>query len=369
MSNPVTRASTASRWMFCPEAAWLEQNYPDSDGDEAREGTAAHEMAELVLNNVVSSPDELVDRVDENGVVMSGEMVPHVQMYVDYVRSHGGECWIEEPISIECRQNKPVTGKCDGAAFVYNPATGELFIDDFKYGFGQIDVLENWQLIIYALGIYEKKLIDSGIKKITMSIIQPRGYHQDGPIRTWTITQDQLIGYYNILRTAVDLVYSDDRQFVTGSHCRRCKVLADCAMAKAASMNAVDVIGDTLPTTDTPEQIANLLVTLERASESAKHMLDAVIARAEAMILEGKVIPGRAMMPGTGNRKFINNDEAIALGSIYGVKMTDDNIITPSEAERRGFDKNLMKTIATSPSTAPRLVKFDASIQADQEFK
>jgi len=201
-----------------------------------------------------------------------------------------------------------------------------------------------------------------------MSIIQPRGYHQDGPIRSWTITIEEAKQYNAQMHKAVKSIYSDDRQYVTGSHCRHCKVLADCTAAKAASMNAVDVIGNALPNTSTPEQIATLLITLERASESAKHMLDAVIARAEAMILSGQQIPGRTMAPGTGKRKFINEQEAATLGMIYGIKMTSEKLITPSEAERRGFDKTMMKSITVSPSTAPRLIKHDASLKADEVF-
>ena len=99
MVTPVTRASAASRWVPCPEAAWLEQQYPDITSDEAREGTASHNMSELVLTGQFTI-EELVDRPASNGTIMTGEMVDHVQMYVDHVQSRGVGYWVEESISI-----------------------------------------------------------------------------------------------------------------------------------------------------------------------------------------------------------------------------------------------------------------------------
>ena len=78
--SPITRPSTAIRWVPCPVAAWLEQQYPDAEGDAAREGTAAHEMGECVLTGIVSTAGELVNRIATNGTVFVPEMVPAVEL-------------------------------------------------------------------------------------------------------------------------------------------------------------------------------------------------------------------------------------------------------------------------------------------------
>lgn len=376
MLKPILRASTSIRWMFCPESAWLEQQHPDVENEEAREGTAAHQMAENVLTGIVSSPEELVDRQALNGVIMSGEMVPHVQMYVDHVQSRGVDYWVEKSISIPVNQSdpdNPVTGKTDGATFNFDQSTGILYIDDFKYGFGLVEVFENWQFLIYAIGV-ANDLISKGhtITSIVMSVIQPRGYHHLGPIRTWTITIDQLVQFGLDLRTGVDNVNSPDRKCVTGSWCRRCKHMSFCNAAKAAGMNAIDVAFTSIPDTDTPEQISALLETLDRAFESIKHTRDAVTARAEIMITQhGIKIPGHGVKPGTGKRKFRNDTDAKAYSSAFGVSLTDEKLCTPLEAERRaknapGFNIDL---IAFTPSTAPKLVKIDAATLANEVFK
>lgn len=366
MTTPVTRASAASRWMNCPEAAWLEQLYPDIESEEAREGTAAHEMAELVLNGTVTLPEELVDRAASNGVIMTAEMIDPVQMYVDHVRSHNVGYWVEESISIEVRDGT-VTGRCDGAAFCFDTNTGVLYIDDFKYGYGPVEIFENWQQIIYGIGMYLK--IGNAVKAVTMSIIQPRGYHHDGSIRSWTITIDQLNEYFKTLVNGVTAVISPDRKCISGSWCRYCKVLSFCPAAKAAGMNAVDVTYAALPDTDTPEQIAALMDTLTRASNAIKHTMSAINARAEAMIQNGQPIPGYVFTPGTGKTKFIDEQQAIDTAACFGVDITEQKTVTPAEAKRRGLPESVYKDLTTIPSTAPRLIKSDVTTQADKVFK
>lgn len=369
MVTPVTRASAASRWVPCPEAAWLEQQYPDVTSDEAREGTAAHEMAELVLTGQFLI-EELVNRQAKNGVMMVGEMIDHVQMYVDHIQSRGVGYWVEESISIPMLNNyQPVTGICDGAGFGFDQATGTLYIDDFKYGHGPVEVFENWQLLIYAIGI-ANKIITGGhsVLSIQMTIVQPRGYHHQGSIREWLISSDTLNDYLMKLRAAVDRVYSQDRQCHSGGHCRYCKVHAFCATRKAASMNAVDVIMSSLPDTDTPEQVAALLNMLKHASDTVKHTYSAIEARAEAMIAGGQPIPGYGFEPGTGKTKWKNKEQAVATCACFGVDIIDDGVCTPAEGKRRGVPQTVYDDLTTIPSTAPRLVKRDASILADKVF-
>jgi len=366
MTDPITRASGAARWINCPVAPWLEPQYPNEDGEAAREGTAAHEMAELVLTGK-HTIEEIIDRQASNGVMMVDEMVPAVQMYVDHIQSEGVPYWIEESILIESPSMPGrVPGRCDGATFNYDDATGMLGVKDFKYGFRPVEVFEWWSGIVYAIGIRQK--IDRPIRGVKFTIIQPRGYHHDGPIRSWTITEDQLIGYTNHLIERMKAVHDPNRQCVTGGHCRDCKHMVDCAAAKAASMNAIDVIMSEIPHTTTPDQIAVLLDTLKRASDTVKHIHDAITARGEAMILDGHPIPGYSYEPGKGKTKFINEEQAIATAACFGVDITEVKTVTPAEAKRRKLPDAVYKSLTTIPSTAPRLVKRDASTQADKVF-
>lgn len=358
MNAPVMRASAALRWVNCPEAAWLEPQYPDNEGEAAREGTAAHEMAELVLTGKFTI-EELVNRQASNGVIMIDEMVEHVLMYVEHVQSRGVAFWVEESILIEnpAIMAGKVTGRCDGAAFAFDDTSGMLYIDDFKYGMGLVEIFENWQQLVYAIGMNQK--IDRVVKNITMSIIQPRGHHHDGHIRSWTITEAELIRYTKILVERVNAVMSPDRQCHTGMHCRYCKAHAFCAPAIAAGWNAVDVTMNALPDTTTPEQVAVLIDELTHASKTIKHLLDAVNGRGEKMILGGQPVPGYSVLPGKGNTAFINEDEAIATAKCFGVDITKTATVTPAEAKRRKLPDAVYESLTYRPSTSPRLVKMN----------
>lgn len=355
--------------MHCPESAWLEPLYPDYEGIEAREGIAAHEMGECVLTNIISLPEELVDRTANNGFVYTPEMVPAVELYVEHVRSHGGGYWVEESIRLEYPgiMHDVINGRCDGSAFNFNEQSQVLRINEFKYGRSPVEVFENWQLLIEAVGVWRK--INRPITSVEMTIIQPRGYHHDGPIRTWSITGEQLVVYEQKIIEGKNTVHSENRQCISGSWCRWCKVLAFCPTAKAASMNAVDVVMAALPDTDTPEQIALLMDTLTHAASTVKHTLDAINARAEAMIKNGQPIPGYAYEPGVGKRRFTNYDTALAVATVMNVDITKNTTVTPLEAERRGLSKTVVAQLTTTPSTAPRLIKRDASQQVNKDFR
>lgn len=365
MTVPVTRASSSGRWIHCPESAWLEPNYPDIEHPAAKEGTAAHEMAELILKGQ-HTIEELVDRQASNGIMMTGEMVPHVQMYVDHIQKRGVAYWIEEVIEIKCNVGT-VTGRCDGAAFAFDETTNHLFIDDFKYGYRPVEVFKNWQQLIYAMGMFTK--IGSRIQTITMTIIQPRGQHHDGPIRSWTIGAEELERYMLHLWKQLEYLNSPNRKCHTGAWCRDCKVQPHCAAAISAGMNAIDVIMKALPDTKTAKDIADLLDILTYASKTVDHLLDSVNARAEAMILNGQPIPGYGYEPGKGKRKFKNPEAAIAAAAAVGIDITNKVVCTPLEAERRGLSEMFVKQLATTPSTAPRLKKRDVSTLADRKFK
>lgn len=46
-SHALLGPSGAHRWMECPPSARLEEQFPDSTSEAAREGTLAHELAEI----------------------------------------------------------------------------------------------------------------------------------------------------------------------------------------------------------------------------------------------------------------------------------------------------------------------------------
>jgi hypothetical protein len=366
-TQPVTIASTAPVWVKCPVSAWIAQLYKQPKSLQALEGEAAHEMAQFVLSGEVESPNELVDRAATNGVIFSREMVEPVTIYINEVRRGGPGFWVEESISIET-PHEPVTGRCDGANFYLDKELGFLRVIDFKYGYSTIEVDENWSMLAYSIDI-ATRLTEEGheVNDVELVIVQPRAYHHDGAIRSWSCSGAQLMRYHGLLMAAVEAVYSEDRECVTGNHCNKCNARANCPVAKMAGMNGIDIAHAPLPDTDTPDQVAALLDTLDRALDVIKHTRSAMEERAVNMISNGQVIPGRSMKPGKSHRKFTNEKETREYAKIMGISVDKNKeLCTPAEAVRRGL---VVTGITHSPSTAPKLVKYSAATQANKVLK
>jgi len=50
-THAVLSASGAHRWLLCTPSARLEEQFPDTTSDAAKEGTLAHELAEMKLRH------------------------------------------------------------------------------------------------------------------------------------------------------------------------------------------------------------------------------------------------------------------------------------------------------------------------------
>ena len=155
-------ASSASRWMACPASIPLSEGIEDSTSVYAEEGTAAHEVCEMLLKGEIL-PESL------NGFNVDHEMIEHCMMYVDYIneRSEDAEVYIEERVDLS-HIDPSMFGTNDAA--IYRPFK-TLEVIDFKYGQGlAVDAEENVQLMYYALGMVK----DMDVEKVKMTIIQPR---------------------------------------------------------------------------------------------------------------------------------------------------------------------------------------------------
>ena len=50
-THAILSASGAHRWLLCTPSARLEEQFPDTTSDAAKEGTLAHELAEMKLRH------------------------------------------------------------------------------------------------------------------------------------------------------------------------------------------------------------------------------------------------------------------------------------------------------------------------------
>ncbi|MEK4103136.1 DUF2800 domain-containing protein [Paenibacillus sp. FSL R10-2791] len=98
---------------------------------------------------------------------------------------------------------------------------GTLHIVDYKHGQGVlVEVEDNPQMMLYALGALE--IFDGiyNIDSVSMTIYQPR---RDN-VSTHTVFKESLYQWAEeVLRPAAELAYAGDGNFKSGDWCRFCK--------------------------------------------------------------------------------------------------------------------------------------------------
>lgn len=248
--------SSAHRWMACPGAPAAEREarsrglVDDSSSPAAREGTAAHAVAELELRRrVLSQPvaaevaswHEVYD-VEYEWSVMVSETRP----YVDYVEAcylaaseadpAGAQLWLESRV-------EPVPGRVWGTADATIIGGGRVHVVDLKYGRGvRVEAESNPQLRCYMLGALGIASLLEPVRECVGTIVQPR--HKDGGhISSEALTTEELQAWGAALPEAVAATDDPAAPRVPGdSQCRWCAAQAICP-ERTRSL-AADVFGE-----------------------------------------------------------------------------------------------------------------------------
>lgn len=99
--------------------------------------------------------------------------------------------------------NPNVYGTAD--AVVWQPEKKALHVVDLKYGAGvPVEVNNNLQLMIYALAAL--LTMNYNAETVTITIVQPRCPHPQGPIRSVTYSTVDLIDLYADIEEAIKRV-------------------------------------------------------------------------------------------------------------------------------------------------------------------
>lgn len=250
-AHSILGASGAHRWMKCPGSVRLSQTIPEHDTETfyAREGTAAHELAEKCLTHKTDPAMYVGQKI--NRILVTTEMASAVGIFVDRVNtlseSIGSDPHIELRVSLEELDLPRAPDGTDVDMFGTTDAAQwdelrgrHLHVLDYKHGQGIVVEAEgNPQLLYYALGTVLKLKVKP--RKITMWIIQPRAPHPQGIVREWTIEWEELVQFKNDLMEAAYRTQELDAPLRAGSWCRFCPASAICPEQHA---NAVAVVGD-----------------------------------------------------------------------------------------------------------------------------
>lgn len=356
-------ASSAKRLLACPGSFKLSK--PAQQGARkssiySAEGTLAHSIAEAILSgqgHIAAAGN--VEHADGFDITVTEDMLEHVQVYVDFVeelRADGYVTKLEQRVSpnaIFHPEPAPIDlfGTADCLAF--HMQKRHLVVGDLKFGRGvTVEAEDNEQFLYYALGaLYENPKLQTRVDSVTVTVIQPRAGHAEGPVRSATYpTVDVLMWGENVLKPGVLAALKDDAPLAPGKHCKFCPALGTCpeihkqALVAAKALFQPSPLMPPVPATLSDWELADTVSKLDMLEAWGQ----AVRQEAYDRLVNGKEVPGYKLVDKRAIRKWADGvnerDVVVAAGNAAGV--FEDDLYTRKLKSPAQLEKLLGRTAA-----------------------
>ena len=297
--HAILSASSSHRWLECTPSARLEQEFAETNTFASQEGSFAHELGAHKIMRKLHMRSELPISDFNND-----EMEGYTDDYSDYVvecfqraKRHdpNAQIFIEQKLDYSCWVQD---GFGTGDAVIVSK--GKLHIIDLKYGQGVLVHAEhNSQMMLYALGALKRYEKEYEIKKVKMTIFQPRREN----ITTWETTVYQLKRWANkVLRPKAELAYKGEGEYHPNSiTCQFCRAANKCrARAEANLRIAKEEFKK--PELLSDAEIQDILLQVPEL----RKWLDDLWEYATNEAIKGKEWQGLKLVEGRSNRKYKN---------------------------------------------------------------
>ena len=351
-NHAILSASASHRWLNCNPSARLELEFEDRETSAASEGTAAHALCEHKLKRKLKLRSERpVSEYDND------EMEQYTDDYVDFVmgqvvrerrRDAETQVLIEQRLDFSCYVPDGFgTGDC------VIVSKGRLHIIDFKYGQGVlVEAEENPQMKLYALGALREFGEKYQIKKVKMTIFQPRREN----VSTWEITVARLKRWAEKdLRPKAERAFKGEGEYCPGEWCLFCKAAIKCR-ARAEEKLRLAQSEFKLPPLLTDAEIEDVLAKLPDIKKWAEEIQEYALQAA----LAGKQWRGFKLVEGRSVRKYADEDAVIKAAQSAGyTDIFKKTLLTITEMERLMGKQEFAKILGglvVKPAGKPTLV-------------
>lgn len=309
-AHALLSASSAHRWLVCTPSARLEEQFPDTTSDAAKEGTLAHELAELKLRSYFYTVD-FGKRKLNNAIkklktqeLWNDEMLNYTDDYLDYVKNIALAFDDLPYAALERRVDfKEWVPDGFGTADCILISSNILHVIDFKYGKGvPVSAEQNPQMMLYALGAYGTYRMLYPIKEIRMSIVQPRLTNGNSD---FSIPLEKLLEFGDFVKRQAAIATEGRGEFNPGeSQCRFCRARQQCRAR--SDYNVRQAFGGELPPLITNEEVGERLQRLVDVVKYQKDLQEYALKEC----LAGKEVKGWKAVEGRGSRDWTDMDQA-----------------------------------------------------------
>lgn len=218
-------ASGAKRWMNCTPSARIEERFPNESSVYAEEGTAAHELGEYKIRKYLH---ERVRRPKSD--FDNEEMENCTDIYAEHIATligHIKEACPNPLVMIEERLDfSHIVPDGFGTGDCVIIADGTLYVVDYKHGRGIfVSCDHNPQMMLYAVGALHMYGYLYDIKRVSMTIVQPRLEN----ISTFECGVEELTDWAeNYVKPRAVMAYEGRGEQMPGEWCRFCRAKAVC---------------------------------------------------------------------------------------------------------------------------------------------
>jgi len=317
-AHALLSASSSKQWLTCTPSARLSEQFPDSTSDYAKEGTLAHEIAELKLRKAFVEPmgsrkfNAQLKKFKENPLYQP-EMDKHTDEYLDYINAIVHQFTRPPHVAAEKRLDYSMyapEGFGTGDCIIVAGRT--LYVNDLKYGKGvPVNAEGNTQMRLYALGAYMDYAFLYEIDTVQMTIIQPRL----GEPSTEVLTLSELLAWGESIKPIAQRAFAGEGEYVPGDHCRFCRARHVCRARTDVNL-ALEAFKEMKPPIISNTEVGEII---ERARNLAKWVSD-LEEYALTTVLSGGDVPGWKAVEGRGSRQYADMDAAFKHLTANGIE-------------------------------------------------
>lgn len=365
-AHALLSASSAARWLACPPSAVAAEAYENEGTDYTREGTLAHEVAELYARGDNTAP----------GNEITQEMLECALSYRDYIqeqtKSDSATVLLEQRVDFS-----PWVPDGFGTADCIIIQGNTMDVIDYKYGKGvSVSAVDNPQMKLYGLGALNDFGFAYDVETIRLHIYQPRLNN----ISVDELTVASLLEWAEkTVKPTAEKASKGKGSYKPGEHCRFCPHAGKCRSLTKTCTEYVETHGMRAAVqTLAPWEVAEVLRMEPLVSLWLKRVKD----QALTTMLNGGEVPGYKVVACRGSRGWADElevAEALKKAGYDQESYTKTEILSVAGMEKALGKKKVSELLSGhilthtgSPTIAPesdKRPKYDRLAEAQSDFE